>query len=539
MVSPLNIVFRADASLDIGTGHVMRCLTLADELRCRGAVCSFICRDLPGHLAEAIRSRRYDVTLLLSPAVGQSMADTAGPPHAAWLGVPWSLDMEQTRHALSGKTVDWLVVDHYALDARWQAGLRSDCRRLMVIDDLADRSHLCDLLLDQNLGRVDGHYEPLVPSICRMLIGPRCALLRPEFAACRQGSLRRRRVPELQQLLVSLGGVDKFNITARVLEALAGKLSPECRIKVVLGAGAPWVEQVRRQAQSMTGVEVLVGVTDMAGLMVESDLAIGAAGTTAWERCCLGLPTITLVLAANQRQGASALAAAGAIRLCDESADLSEEIREALAEMSSPEARAKMALACSSITDGSGAGLIAEAMLPGSVPGCRIRPMVDADLVQVLSWRNHPDIRRFMLTQHQISLEEHRRWFAKASRDPLRTLLIVEEGDTPLGFVHFNGVVPGGAADWGFYVVPGAPKGSGRKLGRAALNHAFGVLGLDKVCGQALAGNEASIGLHRSLGFREEGMLQNPGNELKGSRDLLCFGLSSEDWTGLPEKSAE
>lgn len=517
----------------------MRCLTLADALRRQGAECSFICRDLPGHLADTIRFRQYDVTLLPHPAVGQSAADTAGPSHAAWLGVPWSLDMEQTRHALSGKAVEWLVVDHYALDARWQAGLRSDCRRLMVIDDLADRPHLCDLLLDQNLGRSNGHYEPLVPSHCRMLIGPRYALLRPEFAACRPGSLQRRQVPELQQLLVSLGGVDKFNITARVLDALDGKLSPECRIKVVLGSGAPWIEQVRRQAERMDGVEVLVGVTDMAGLMAESDLAIGAAGTTAWERCCLGLPTITLILAANQKQGALALAAAGAIRLCDDSAVLSDEVRDALAEMSSPKARAKMTRACGAITDGLGTDLIAEAMLPESVPTCRVRPMADADLALVLNWRNHPDIRRFMLTQHEISMEEHRRWFAKASRDPLRTLLLVEEGATPLGFVHFNGVVPGGTADWGFYVVPGAPKGSGRKLGGAALKHAFTVLGLRKVCGQALAGNEASIGLHRSLGFRDEGMLQNPGSDSEGGRELLCFGLSSQEWAGLPEKSTE
>lgn len=148
----------------------------------------------------------------------------------------------------------------------------------------------------------------------------------------------------------------------------------------------------------------------------------------------------------------------------------------------------------------------------------------------VLAWRNHPDIRAFMLTQHEINLEEHYSWFRKASLDSTRRLLIVEERDEPLGYVQFSGVVEGGVADWGFYARPQALKGAGRKLGAAALNFAFGALNIHKVCGQAIADNEASIALHRRLGFVEEGVLRDQQRVNGSYHSLICFGLLKHEW---------
>lgn len=159
-----------------------------------------------------------------------------------------------------------------------------------------------------------------------------------------------------------------------------------------------------------------------------------------------------------------------------------------------------------------------------------VRPMIIADLPAVLSWRNHPDVRRYMLTQHEIDLEEHTRWFERASQDPSRRLLVVEAVHGPLGFVHFSGVAAAGVADWGFYAVPGAPKGSGRRLGRMALAHAFDVLDLHKVCGQALDFNEASVRFHLSLGFQREGVLRQQCRVNGRYHDLVCFGLLSNEW---------
>lgn len=159
-----------------------------------------------------------------------------------------------------------------------------------------------------------------------------------------------------------------------------------------------------------------------------------------------------------------------------------------------------------------------------------LRPMRTEDLPQVLAWRNHPEIRRHMLTQHEITLEEHGRWFDRASQDPARRLLVIEAADGLLGYVQFSRVAQGGACDWGFYAAPGAPPGSGSQLGKAALDFAFGPLGVHKVCGQALAGNDASIRLHRKLGFREEGLLRQQQRIGATYHDLLCFGLLRQEW---------
>lgn len=159
-----------------------------------------------------------------------------------------------------------------------------------------------------------------------------------------------------------------------------------------------------------------------------------------------------------------------------------------------------------------------------------LRPMTREDLLRVLAWRNHPDIRSVMLNRHEISLAEHRAWFERASCDPTKRLLIFDEGGNALGFVSFTGIRGGGIADWGFYTAPDAAKGTGRRLGISALNLGFGEIGLHKICGQALAFNEASIRFHRMLGFRQEGILREQHFDGRHFRDLICFGLLRQEW---------
>jgi UDP-2,4-diacetamido-2,4,6-trideoxy-beta-L-altropyranose hydrolase len=318
----MKITFRVDASLQMGSGHVMRCLTLADALAAQGAQCHFISRALVGNLLALIRQRGYAVDGLPASTDLTQVAtveyvknDSANRnEYDGWLGVSWIKDAEQTRAIVEKLQPDWLVVDHYALDHRWEAALRPHCKKLMAIDDLADRVHQCDLLLDQNLGRQPQDYASLVPAQCKVLTGPQYALLRPEFAALRAYSLQRRQRPALKQLLITMGGVDQPNATGQVLQALKGCTLPkECRITVVMGLQAPWLQQVRAQAQDMPWpTEVFVNISDMAQRMAESDLAIGAAGSTSWERCCLGVPTLLVVLADNQADISSALVRSGA-----------------------------------------------------------------------------------------------------------------------------------------------------------------------------------------------------------------------------------
>jgi UDP-4-amino-4,6-dideoxy-N-acetyl-beta-L-altrosamine N-acetyltransferase len=156
--------------------------------------------------------------------------------------------------------------------------------------------------------------------------------------------------------------------------------------------------------------------------------------------------------------------------------------------------------------------------------------MTADDLEMVFVWRNHPEISRHMLTQHSISLAEHKQWFERVSQSPSKQLLVYEQGGTPMGFVSFTGAAPEGVADWGFYAAPNAPKGTGLKLGRAALNYVFNAIGLHKICGQVVASNDASIHMHRKLGFREEGVLREQHKVGAGYVSLICFGLLHDEW---------
>jgi UDP-2,4-diacetamido-2,4,6-trideoxy-beta-L-altropyranose hydrolase len=303
----MEIAFRTDASLQIGTGHVMRCLTLAQAMRERGAQSTFICRPHAGHLIDFIKQQGHR-TIKLEPGVNDIYTSCASN-HSSWLGTEWENDAEQSRKVLGDRVVDWLVVDHYAIDQRWELALRPSTKRIFAIDDLADRHHDCDLLLDQSLGRYAQDYDGLLSHNARTLIGPTYALIRHEFSQWREYSLRRRVQPRLKNLLITMGGVDQTNATGQVLTALKQcELPADLSITVVMGQTAPWISDVQNQAAVMPRpTKVLVNINYMAQLMADSDLCIGAAGSTAWERCCLGLPTIQLVLAANQQEINTAL----------------------------------------------------------------------------------------------------------------------------------------------------------------------------------------------------------------------------------------
>ena len=361
----MNIFFRTDASLQIGTGHVMRCLTLADALKADGAQCHFICREHPGNLIAQIIKRGFTVSVLpaATEITNELLVETQSN-YAAWLGTDWATDAAQAKVGVGVKVADWLIVDHYALDARWEQTLRLLCRKLMVIDDLADRPHDCDLLLDQNLGRDMGDYSQLVPEGCTIFVGPQYALLRPEFAALRNDSLRRRGTPQLKHLLITMGGVDQPNATGQLLQALKGCTLPQdCRISVVMGLQAPWLQQVGAQAQDMPWpTEVLVNISDMAQRMVDSDLAIGAAGSTSWERCCLGLPTLLVVIADNQRLGAQALQEAQTALLIEDVNDIAMKLPLAINASASHHRMQEMSAAAAEITDGRGVDKVLKAM---------------------------------------------------------------------------------------------------------------------------------------------------------------------------------
>ena len=359
----MRIAFRTDSSLHIGTGHVMRCLTLADALRERGAQSTFICRPHAGHVLDSIQQREHTAKKL-APA-DDAFSAPADPSHAKWLGTDWASDAAQTQQALGDQVVDWLVVDHYALDRCWEQALRPHTRRIMAIDDLADRPHDCDLLLDQNLGRQAKDYDGLLSRHTQTLIGPAYALLRPEFIHWREHSLQRRAQPQLKNLLITMGGVDQANATSQVLDALTRcELPAELSITVVMGASAPWLSQVKAQAAAMPRpTQVLVGVSNMAQQMAESDLCIGAAGGSAWERCALGLPSLVLILAANQHNGAMALQSHEAAWVAADAQQLIPQMSALFNKDKQTAVLQKMSQAAAKLATGNGVSQVIELLL--------------------------------------------------------------------------------------------------------------------------------------------------------------------------------
>ncbi len=311
----MKFLFRVDASNQIGTGHVMRCLTLAQDLRHDGHECSFACRLHVGNVIEYVSTLGFHVYRLSNidecKVVPQ---ETSSLFHATWLGVDQEYDAFEVLALIGQDLFDWIVVDHYGIDIAWETIVAASGHRVMVIDDLADRRHLCDILLDQTYGRERDEYSRLVSTQCRVITGSDYALLRPDFAKFRPLSLARRKQPELKRLLISLGGVDKDNVTGLILRSLplAG-LPNDCDVTIVMGQNAPWLEDITQVASQLPwSNRVLTGVSNMAELMTSADLAIGAAGATSWERCCLGLPTVLVVIAHNQLSIAFALETVGA-----------------------------------------------------------------------------------------------------------------------------------------------------------------------------------------------------------------------------------
>ena len=330
----MKITIRADASLQIGTGHVMRCLTLADELCEKGSDVQFICRKHTGNLIKYIQSKGYLVHSLEMPKANnlgnskEKCDNNSRLFHAKWLGVTQEKDAQECKRIMQDFQSDWLIVDHYSIDRIWQAELKGMYKKLMVIDDLADRHHQCDLLLDQTYGRLPQDYQDLVPASCQMLLGAQYALLRPEFAQWREFSLKRRAQQQFKKLLVTMGGVDPDNITSHVLDALKTcDLPKDLEIMVVMGATAPYLDTVKNQAEGMPyKTKVKVSVGNMAEIMANADLAIGAAGATTWERCCLGLPSILFVIAQNQLFSSEKLQDSNIVLIATDMDDMKKKI---------------------------------------------------------------------------------------------------------------------------------------------------------------------------------------------------------------------
>ncbi|NNP69397.1 UDP-2,4-diacetamido-2,4,6-trideoxy-beta-L-altropyranose hydrolase [Acinetobacter sp. Ac_5812] len=364
----MKFCFRADASLQIGSGHVIRCLTIADALVQQGHESFFVCRQHPGHLIEFVRQRGYKVYALTE---AENNISESGSEYQRWLGVTEQQDADETVAILKKENADWVVVDHYALSVNWQKVVRQSFKliRVAVIDDLANRLHDADIILDCGLANTVLDYEQINQRAAQYLIGAKYALLRPEFHEKRLWLEQNPRVydSEYVRVLINLGGVDKDNLTGAVLDILSQSNNLKAlNVTVVMGLNAPYRDSVIKQAENLPfRNKVLINANNMADLMAEHDLAIGAAGSTAWERCCLGLPTVMICMADNQKMIAQHLDRLGAAISLDQT-EIEEKLLAAL-ELAQVQTE-QMQQNAYEITDGLGVDYLLKVILSREFP---------------------------------------------------------------------------------------------------------------------------------------------------------------------------
>ena len=503
------VAFRTDASRSIGAGHAVRCLALADVLRQQGTECVFVMGSVFDDIRDVINERGHHIMMLPIGDTSQSAAvkpgKCNGPKQEDELGVgtdyigrfDWEKDAECTAAALQPLRPDWLVVDHYCIDSRWEAVLRDVCGRVLVIDDLANRNHECDVLVDQTAQSLE-RYAGLVPDSCKRLLGPRYALLRPEFEEVRSETTNR--TGQVRRILVFCGLGDVTDETSKAVRAIGSLDRADVEVSVVIAASNRSRHDLESLCRQFPNIKLICGVRDMARLMGDSDLFVGAGGTSAWERCCVGLPGIVWATADNQQFQGEFLSRIGAqFYLGTSEAVTPERLARIIDEMlRQPEMIVHMSEQARKVTDGRGAKRVANCMM---VPVVKLRRATGEDCESIHVWRNHPAIRRYAVNPSEIVLEEHHEWFEGVLSDPSRVLLVAESKSNAVGVLRFD--LAGHVAKVSLYVVPGKMgKGFGRAILRAGeewlREHCPSVTMLEaEVCSE----NIPSLGLFQSEGY--------------------------------------
>jgi UDP-2,4-diacetamido-2,4,6-trideoxy-beta-L-altropyranose hydrolase len=476
--APMNVAFRVDASSEIGTGNFFRCLTLADALNKCAWQIHFVSRQLPEELRRLLSDRGFG----FSP-IGWAASQAS--------------DAAKTIQSLSASSWEWLIVDHDALDARWETELRKSAACIAVIDDLADRSHDCDLLLDPNLRTVpNARYAGKVPADCRLLLGPAYALLREEFREARQRLMPRD--GEVKRILVFFGGVDAENHTGQAIGAIAGLGIAGLQVDVVVCPANPRGDEIRSQCIHH-GFVYHAHTERRAELMAAADLACGAGGTVIWERCCLGLPTLAICADENQNHQIAAAARDGLLYAPERKGECLHFIQRHVGLLiENRSLRTAISRAGLRAVDAEGVWRVVRNLTRRNI---ELRTATVADSDDLFAWRNDPAVRAASRIPDIIDKKTHQSWVVSSLTSIDRILLIGESDGSPLGVVRFD--LSGIEAEISIYLVPGPhPPGQGRSLLQCAERWlAVNRPEIARIRARVLAGNERSARLFLGAGY--------------------------------------
>lgn len=503
----LRAVFRADGAEHMGGGHVMRCLNLANALAARGAKCHFISRHLTDALSSRVRSSGHALTILPLRPIERDQAFSS-PSHADWLGTTWRKDAEDTLAALENDC-DWLIVDHYALDARWHTALRAKAKCILVIDDLADRPLDCDALLDPNYRSLgDDPFAACVPSVCKRFSSPTMALLEPAFAAAHA---RARVRVNVGHTFVYLGAATADQHLP-LIEALA---ETDIQTDIVGSIAVVTDKRVIDHTALSDGKIRLHGPQPSLLPFIElADFAVAPVGTSTWERCALGLPTLAVTIASNQEKIAADLAQDQMIDLLGAIEDLSaKHYAEGLRRMQQRSWLEHLSVACLTVCDGGGVHRMVEFLLsydasrgvPDSTLSAplALRGAVYDDARLLYEWRNDPTTRKMSIHQDPIEWLDHLSWFARALGDPRKTILMATDPRSGeiVGTIRLEEAERERSGEISFSVGPRfRGKGYGHSLLTAGV-YAFREAGYQSLIARVLVNNPGSQACFRKAGF--------------------------------------
>lgn len=433
------VALRVDASATMGTGHLRRCLSLAQALVELGAGVDLLVRRLdevaPQVLSPAVTAG-LNVHWLPAPTMPY-VSEPDGPPHHAWAGVHWAQDASDTVAALRDEAPDWLVVDHYAFDVRWHAAVRQGLGcRLLAIDDMGDRVLDADALLDQNWDADHrAKYAACLRRKPRWLTGPRYALL----SAAYRDAPRYRFHERVRSLGIFVGGTDPGGASAQVLK-ICRRSGFAGSIEIVSTSANPHLAELRAACADTPATSLTLDEPDLAAFFARHDLQIGAGGGATWERCCIGVPTIGLVLAANQMAVVPALDKLGVLRAArldsqSEPADMPALSQVLAALLADPDARRSLGERAALLVDGRGAQRVALSLLCETL---RLRPAAVEDGQMLHRWRNHPAVRAVSGTKDPIPVADHLGWLQRVLAAGDRWLFVAEVGRLPVGCIRFD-----------------------------------------------------------------------------------------------------
>ena len=421
----MKIIIRADASIHIGSGHIMRCLVLAEKLRKQGHDIYFASRPQPGDLVQLVQDKGFTVYELNTP--NQWEVPHNNSDYKAWLQTSWQEDAQNLLQKVDN--VDLVIVDHYGIGADWELFVKKalSCK-IFAIDDLL-RAHQADLVLDQTLLRTSNQYQFLNPN-SMILAGCDFCLLNPLFVNYRNKSLQskpRSLSIESSKVLISMGGIDQPNATLKVLEALSSTTTKKPSVTVLLSPRAPHYKAINQFAsQHKDWVLHIDFIDNMAKLMTEHNVAIGAPGTTSWERACLGIPSIIIPLAENQQEISKQLVHTGAA-IKVELSEIQKRLIPSYQKMI--EQWEKMHSINLSICDGLGIYRTTQAINElenGTSHSIALRVASQSDIKQVYEWQLLPQTRQYALIKKLPTWIEHEQWMKNKLTQKMDYFYIVE-----------------------------------------------------------------------------------------------------------------